>query len=136
MNGYTNGEIISLYKGAADKVEQVSILADLNNCDEATIIEILLDAGVYEGQYKTCIKCGKEYVGVYKRGHSNVCPDCRSKASERQRIQTMIKKNEQKIQKLTEKNIELIELLEAQKGSGKKCSTKKSVSNASIKAVQ
>ena len=135
MRGYTNDEIISLYKGAANKVEQISILADLNTCDKATIIEILMDAGVYEGKYKTCIKCGCEFIGEYRRGHRNICPDCRHQASERQRIETMIKKNHKKIQELAQKNVELIELLEAQEGSGK-CSIKKSVHVASTRAAQ
>ena len=135
MRAYSNDEIVSLYKGAGDKVEEIKILAELNTCDEATIIEILLDAGVYEGQYKTCIKCGREFVGVYKRGHSNMCPDCRHQINERQRIQTMIKKNQYKIQELAQKNVELIELLEAQKERGT-CSTRKNAQTASIKAVR
>ena len=135
MRAYTNGEIIGIYKGAKDKVQEISILAELNNCDEATIIEILLDAGGYEGQYKTCIMCGREFVGVYKRGHSNMCPDCRHQINERQRIQTMIKKNQFKIQELAQKNVELIELLEAQKERGT-CSTRKNAQTASIKAVR
>ena len=115
MSGYTNDEIVSIYKGAADKIAEVSILADLNNCDEETIIQILMDAGVYDGQYKTCIKCGKEFPGLNKRGNSNSCPECRSKIASYARKRTKLIKNIKIIQELSQENMELISFLEKEK---------------------
>ena len=115
MSGYTNDEIVSIYKQSADKVVEISILAELNNCDEDTILEILMDAGVYEGQYKKCIKCGKEFLGVNKRGNSNSCPECRTKIATYARTRTRLIKNLKKIQELSEENMELMSFLEKEK---------------------
>lgn len=41
----TNGEIVSMYRQAAQKFKQIGILADLNQCEKKTIVEILKEAG-------------------------------------------------------------------------------------------
>ena len=115
MKGYTNEEIVSIYKGAADKIGEISILADLNDCDPDTIIEILKDAGVYEGQYKKCNKCGREFLGINKRGSSNACPECRTMIATYARKRTRLFKNLKKIKELTEENMELMSFLEKEK---------------------
>ena len=115
MSGYTNDEIVSIYKGAADKVGEISILAELNNCDEDTILEILKDAGVYKAEYKKCNKCGREYLGTTKRGYSNSCPECRTRIAEYARKRSRLVKNIKKIQELTEENLNIMEYLEKEK---------------------
>lgn len=42
----TDGEIVRMYKGAANKGAQIQILADLNQTSRLKIIEILLRKGV------------------------------------------------------------------------------------------
>lgn len=42
----TNGEILRKYQQARDQKQQVKILADLNLCSRAKIIEILIEQGV------------------------------------------------------------------------------------------
>lgn len=112
---YSNDEIVSLYKGAKDKVAEVQLLVELTCSDEATILEILRDAGVYEGQLKTCIKCGRKFPGVYKRGHSNQCPDCIKFKSEYNRNIKLLKKKMDKMAALMEESNALIEDLESMK---------------------
>ena len=42
----TNGEIVSSYKQAKHKAQQIGILAELNRCSNKQIIEILLNGGI------------------------------------------------------------------------------------------
>lgn len=42
----TNGEIVSSYKQAKHKAQQVGILAELNRCSNKQIIEILINGGI------------------------------------------------------------------------------------------
>lgn len=46
----TNNEIVAKFKRAESKKEQISILAQLNACDEEKIKQILLDEGIPEEQ--------------------------------------------------------------------------------------
>lgn len=108
---YTNEELIDIYKHAKDKEEEIKVLVDLSDSDEATIIELLRDAGVYEGAYKVCIKCGRKFPGIYKRGHSNQCPECLTFKSRYNKNIKTIKKNFEKITELmAESNLILQEL--------------------------
>lgn len=42
----TNGEIVTSYKQAKHKAQQIGILAELNRCSNKKIIEILLNGGI------------------------------------------------------------------------------------------
>lgn len=44
----TNNEIVSKFKRAEEKRQQISILAQLNGCNEETIKQILIDEGIPE----------------------------------------------------------------------------------------
>ena len=46
----TNNEIASKFKRADGKKEQISILAQLNGCNEETIKQILIDEGIPEAE--------------------------------------------------------------------------------------
>lgn len=115
VRAYSNDEIVRLYKGAKDKVAEVQFLVDLTCSDEATILEILRDAGVYEGHYKICIKCGKKFPGVYKRGHSNQCPECIKFKADYNRNIRVLKKNMAKMAELMAESNALIQDLENMK---------------------
>lgn len=49
----TKNEIVSKFKRAEEKKEQISILAQLNGCDEEKIKQILLDEGIPEEQIQS-----------------------------------------------------------------------------------
>lgn len=114
-NGYSKEWIIDKYKNAKHKTEQIEILAELTASDETTILTILNDAGVREDTYKICNTCGKPYLGEYRRGHSNKCPECRAYERDYYRKRSMFKKNMEKIRELNDKNLLLIEELETLK---------------------
>lgn len=107
MRTYSNDDIIDLYTGAKDKVEEIKILTELTQSDEATIIQILMDAGVYKGQYKKCIKCGKKFIGVHRQGKTNQCPECRQITTDIAASRKKLMNNMKKIKKLNEENIVL-----------------------------
>ena len=109
---YTDDEIVTLYLNAEHKDDEIEILAQLNACDEETITQILTDKGVLEGTYKTCIKCGKQFLGAYRRGKSNSCPECRAKIATITRRKTKLAKNLTKIQELAQENMEIMIYLE------------------------
>jgi len=46
----SNNEIVSKFKRAEGKKEQISILAQLNGCNEETIKQILIDEGIPEAE--------------------------------------------------------------------------------------
>ena len=112
---YMDDEIVDMYINAEHKEEQIEILAQLNDCDQDTIIEILNNAGVYEGKYKICNKCGREFLGETRRGHSNACPECRAKIATYSRSKSRLIKNLKKIQELSEENMEIMRFLEKEK---------------------
>ena len=49
MAAYQREEIVQMYKQAADKNKQIKILAQLNCCSEAEILNILAEAGAISG---------------------------------------------------------------------------------------
>lgn len=49
MAAYQREEIVQMYKEAADKNKQIKILAQLNCCSEAEILNILAETGVISG---------------------------------------------------------------------------------------
>lgn len=67
-------EILTSFRQAKDKREQVHILADLTGSDEETVEEILKDAGLYVTIAK-CRKCHR----TYQKYISPYCPDCKLK---------------------------------------------------------
>lgn len=107
MNGYTKDEIILLYRQARDKVEQIRILADLTESDTETIMEILNDAGEYQGNYKICSKCGQAYPVMFKNGRSNKCPECRNISNEIAKKEYRLKQNVAKIEDIIRQNAKL-----------------------------
>ena len=64
MSNWDKQQIITSYKQARNKAEQVTILAQLTETDNETIVMILEDAGVYEGAYKKCQQCGRDYCSA------------------------------------------------------------------------
>ena len=56
MAAYQREEIVQMYKEAADKNKQIKILAQLNCCSEAEILNILAEAGVISGVSKKMTK--------------------------------------------------------------------------------
>lgn len=112
---YSDDEIVTIYNNAESKEDEIEILAQLNACDTDTILEILIDAGAYEGTYKTCIKCGKQFLGTYRRGKSNSCPECRSNTAIITRKKTKLVKNLKKIQELSQENVDILAYLEKEK---------------------
>lgn len=76
-NTYTIDEIVTIYKNAKHKTEQIKILADLTGTDKETIIEILSDAGAYEPVYTNCTICGAKYPVLERKGtYHGICPWC------------------------------------------------------------
>lgn len=110
--GYTKEWIVDNYKSSKHKVQKVEILAELTNSDETTILTILNEAGVRQDSYKICNTCGKAYLGEYRRGHTNKCPECKQYESEFYRKRALFKKNMEKIKKLNDENLLLLNELE------------------------
>lgn len=80
----TGPEIVTLYKMAKDKDEQIFILAELTASDADTIIEVLKDFGEYkEMNIQRCFNCHELYI-AYNR--CRVCQDCKRKARQKVRI--------------------------------------------------
>ena len=92
-------EIVVMFRLSKNKREQISILADLTDSDEETIIEILRDSGEYVALSK-CPKCHK----IFPRLLSRYCESCegllRKQRTEEQRYKSwlrwQIKRNEVK----------------------------------------
>ena len=93
-------EIITMYKTAKNKEEQIPILADLTASDVDTILEILKDAKVFNGAYSTCSRCGKQYPTISHHNPKKRCAECRKLASRISKIKFQIKKNNSKIQEI------------------------------------
>lgn len=53
---YTAGDIVILYHGAADKVKEVKILAELNCCTPEDIVDFLHTYGQLTGKEYTKLK--------------------------------------------------------------------------------
>ena len=60
----TNNEIVSKFKRAEGKKEQISILAQLNGCNEETIKQILIDEGIPEAEIQPVKKRRGRKPGV------------------------------------------------------------------------
>ena len=78
---YTRDDVVSLYRGAKNKKEQIKILAELTCSDTDTIIAILEDAGEFDGTYRVCTRCGRKFAAVSNRGRA-FCPYCRKNEAE------------------------------------------------------
>lgn len=103
-NGWDKQQIIISYKKARNKAEQVTILAQLTETDSETIVKILENAGVYEGAYKKCQKCGHDYAIGYKQGRTKYCEKCRLRIKAIYHKEWEIKRNMTKIQEIARKN--------------------------------
>lgn len=76
---WSNEEIVWSYKTAADKGEQVRILAELTCSDTQTILAILHKAGVVnDGDFvsTTCECCGAK-IEILSKSYKRLCPNCR-----------------------------------------------------------
>ena len=63
MNGWSNADIIMLYRTAKDKDAQIDVLAQLTSTDIDTIVEILKDANEYiQKGITTCSSCGRMFL--------------------------------------------------------------------------
>lgn len=110
-------EIVISYKQSKDKALQIEILAELNQCDEETIITILRDAGIDAGYVRSCKKCGREWFSKDRRGKA-MCPSCREaafadKKREYTKLYLRIRRNLEKIHELTEENKDLKKQIDA-----------------------
>lgn len=95
MTNYDPAEIVRSYQQAANKTEQVFILADLTLSDTDTIIEILKDAGVLNDKdlrKRLCARCGREFVSPNIKGIA-VCDKCQVKTKEISKLEYQIKRN-------------------------------------------
>lgn len=97
---YSKDEVIYLYRRAKDKRHQISILAQLTCSDTETIMEILDDAGEFDGKYKVCTQCGKRYPSISVRGHQYYCPACKETRNLICRKRYQLKQITAKIQQL------------------------------------
>lgn len=80
----TGPEIVTLYKMAKDKDEQIFILAELTASDADTIIEVLKDFGEYkEMNIQRCFNCHELYI---ERNRCRVCDSCKRKGRRRRGI--------------------------------------------------
>ena len=105
ITSLTKDEIISMYKKAKYKEEQVSILAQLTASDTDTILEILKDAGVYSGAYRHCPKCGKLYPALTHYNKGRCCDECRARSQRIANLKYRLKKNATKMQEIQRMNV-------------------------------
>lgn len=95
MTNLDKSEVVRSFKQAANKTEQVFILAELTLSDTDTIIEILDEAGVLNYKdlnRRICCKCGREYITTTFKGVP-VCDNCQSITKERSKLEYQIKRN-------------------------------------------
>jgi hypothetical protein len=104
LSNWDKQQIITSYKQAKNKAEQVTILAQLTETDNETIVMILEDAGIYEGAYKKCQQCGRDYAIKYKQGRTKYCEECRQKNEAIYKREWQMKRNMAKIQEIARKN--------------------------------
>ena len=117
ITSFTNDEIIAMYRKAKYKEEQVTILAQLTASDTDTILEILKDAGVYSGVYRSCPKCGKKFPALTHYNKGRCCEECRERSAKISNLKYRLKKNAtrmQDIQRLNVKYREELDRLEAE----------------------
>ena len=104
---WTKHDVVVYYKKAKNKAEEVGILAQLTDSDEETIIAILEEAGVWEGAYKICSMCGKDFPFNYKRGKHILCPQCKEKETKIQQLEMKITRNMIHIEHLARENAKM-----------------------------
>lgn len=95
MEYMTEGEIVRLYQQAADKYEQIGILADLNVCDNETIVAILRRYGAIRKEDMFSVKCkhcGEEVLLISRR-LKHICPKCQKKENEIKELRYKLRLN-------------------------------------------
>ena len=124
MGTFTNlskEEIIVMYKNAKDREAEIIILAQLTASDTDTILEVLKDAGEFNGAYATCPRCGRSFPALSEYSRKRMCPDCREMGKQIAILKGQIKKNMQRIQELQRSNVEYrrkLDLLEIKYENG------------------
>lgn len=94
-----NHEICYSYRHAVNKMDQITILAQLTASDEDTIIEILRSEGVLDERHiktRICCRCGREYRVRTQKGLP-VCPACRDINIQIKELEHVIRRNNAKI---------------------------------------
>ena len=66
----TNNEIVSKFKRAEEKRQQISILAQLNGCNEEKIKQILIDEGIPEAEIQPVKKRRGRKPGIKNKVQS------------------------------------------------------------------
>lgn len=112
ITSFTNDEIIAMYRKAKYKEEQVTILAQLTASDTDTILEILKDAGVYSGAYRSCPKCGKKFPALTHYNKGRCCEECRERSKKIASLRYRLKMNATKMQEIQRLNVKYREELD------------------------
>lgn len=107
MTNLSTDMIVSLYLRAKDRDKEICVLAELTASDSETIMEVLKDAGVYSGAYKTCPRCGTRYpVLPHKYKRNSHCPECAKMKKQIDNHKQAIRRNLAKISELQRNNAE------------------------------
>ena len=107
MTNLSTDMIVSLYLRAKDRDKEICVLAELTASDSETIMEVLKDAGVYSGAYKTCPRCGTRYpVLPHKYKRNSHCPECARMKKQIDNHKQAIKRNLARINELQRNNVE------------------------------
>lgn len=112
ITNLSKDEIITLYKKAKYKEDQVTILAQLTASDTDTILEILKDAGVYSGAYRSCPKCGKSFPALTHYNKGKCCDECRQRSARIANLKHRLKVNAAKMQEIQRSNVKYREELD------------------------
>lgn len=100
ITNLTKDEIVSLYTKAKDREAEIIILSELTASDTDTILEVLKDAGVFNGAYATCPRCGRSFPALSEYKRRRMCPDCQAMGRQIASLKGQIKRNMTKIQEL------------------------------------
>lgn len=107
MTNLSTDMIVSLYLRAKDRDKEVCVLAELTASDTDTILEVLKDAGVFSGAFKTCPRCGTRYpVLPAKMRRNSHCPECARMKKQIDNHKQAIKRNLARINELQRNNAE------------------------------
>lgn len=107
MCNLTKDEIVEMYKRAKNKETQIEILAELTASDTETIVEVLKDAGVFNGTYITCSRCRARFPAIsHNRKDGRRCKKCVMMGQRISKLKFMLKSNNAKMMEIQRKNAE------------------------------